>query len=136
MISSVHHINFVVRDLDLAVERYRTTLGLPEFIFDSLESRAVKTARIKLGETWLVLVQPIDEESIPAKHLQTHGEGFFLISLGTDDIDTHLDQIASQGCDMQLSAKRQGLENWTVADLPVEPFSGSQFQLTQEITKK
>lgn len=134
MISHIHHINFLVRDLDAAVERYQHSLGLDAFIFDSLVGRAVRTARVKLGNTWLVLVQPMDTESVPAKHLEKHGEGFFLISLATDDLEKQLEQLESRGCDMGHSQKRQGLDNWLVADLPINDFFGAQLQLTQEIS--
>ena len=84
MITHIHHINFIVKDLDSATTQYRKRLNLGEFTYDELAQRAVKTARIKLGDTWLVLVQPLDQDSVPAKFLKENGEGFFLISLGTD----------------------------------------------------
>lgn len=132
MISHIHHINFIVEDLENAVLRYQKTLNLGEFIFDALKKRAVKTARIKLGETWLVLVQPIDKTSIPARFLKEHGEGFFLMSLGTDDLDAQLKIYADNGSPLSVPARRQGLDNWAIADLSVNDYFGAQIQLTQD----
>lgn len=77
MLKRVHHINFVVRDLETAVSKYQSILGLQECELSEHPHRPVKTARFKVGESWIVLVQPLDEDSPPARHLQQHGEGFF-----------------------------------------------------------
>ena len=132
MLNHIHHINFLVKDLNLAVERYQEILGLQEFRFDELAGRAVRTARIKLGDCWLVLVEPQDQTSVPARHLAEHGEGFFLISFGTDDLLTALDRIAQNGGQLDSGGVRTGLDNWQVADLQMAQFFGAQIQLTQD----
>lgn len=144
MISHLHHINFIVRDLDAAVARYATVLGLNDFIVDALDQRSVITARIKIGETWLVLVQPIGDNSEPARYLRKFGEGFFLLSFATADIDHHFAQLDTlldtsgdlptdnNNIDTTSCEARQGLDDWTVADLPMSAFFGAQLQLTQE----
>jgi len=79
-------------------------------------------------------VQPTDTNSEPARYLKENGEGFFLISLGTDDL---IEQLGLWGKEHQQAVSltpRQGLENWSVADLPSSEFFGAQFQLTQELT--
>ena len=131
MITRIHHINFIVENLDLAVAKYQESLGLGDFIFDSLEARAVKTARVKLGETWLVLVQPIDKTSVPALYLKEHGEGFFLMSLGTDDLEAQLKHFEEKHAKTPSIARRRGLEGWAIADLPFDDFFGAQLQLTE-----
>ncbi|MBX2846771.1 MAG: VOC family protein [Acidiferrobacterales bacterium] len=132
MISKIHHINFIVRDLRTAVARYQKYLGLGEFQFDSLAKRKVVTARIKLGDSWLVLVQPTDGQGSVAKYLEQHGEGFFLLSFATDDLDSQLKSFEQQmQSNERLEKPRQGLENWRVCDLPMQTFFGAQIQLTQ-----
>lgn len=137
MISHIHHINFLVNDLTLAIARYRALLGGVEFIEDEINSRSVKTARTKLGDTWLILVQPTNQHSIPAKHLKEHGEGFFLMSLNCDNMDQEQQRISAaiDGLDYP-SPERIGLEGWRVRDLPKQPFFGTQLQLAQEVNKK
>ena len=132
MISHIHHINFIVKNLDSAVAQYQKRLNLGEFIFDTLAPRGVKTARIKLGDTWLVLVQPTNKTGLPARFLDEHGEGFFLISLGTDDLDAQLKYFEKTYSKSPHIERRQGLENWQIADLPVEDFFGVQLQLTED----
>ena len=72
----IHHINFIVKDLEVQVKRYQDMLGLGEFEFEQLPKRGVATARILLGQTWLVLVSPLRADSLPGRYLQKNGEGF------------------------------------------------------------
>ena len=76
-VKKIHHINFVVYDLTSGMEQYQKLLGVSGFIVDDLPGRGVKTARVKVGDQWLVLVEPVDMDGIPGKHLQQNGEGFF-----------------------------------------------------------
>jgi methylmalonyl-CoA/ethylmalonyl-CoA epimerase len=135
MISHLHHINFIVRNLDEAVNRYAEVFDLDNFIFDALDNRGVKTARTKIGETWLVLVEPVSEHGAPARHLREFGEGFFLMSLATDGFDQHFEQLNNRFDDtttLKPPKPRKGLADWTVSDLPISAFFGAQLQLTME----
>jgi len=127
----IHHINFLVRDLDLAEQRYRELLGLPAAIRDELPARSVRTARFKLGETWLVLVQPLGEEGEPARHLREHGEGFFLISFGVDDLDAAMARASAAGADFTSAQPRQGLDSWRIIDIDAAATFGAQLQLAE-----
>lgn len=111
--SSVHHINFVVRDLDEACARFEESLGLLPFEIVDHAPRGSRVARSRVGESWLVLVAPYDSDSVPGRYLDEHGEGFFLLSLGVDAIEN----------------PRSGILDWQVED--VGEIHGALFQLTQ-----
>lgn len=134
MITHLHHINFLVNDLERAVEKYCALLGVESRVFqlDEIDGRGVKIARTKLGPTWLVLVQPIDENGVPAQHLKKHGEGFFLMSLGCDNLDQEVTRIQSDTEFKFSTPARQGLDNWKVRDLATNVFDDVQIQLTEE----
>ncbi len=120
----VHHINFLVRDLDVAEARYRDRLNLPAAQRDALPGRGVATARFRLNNCWLVLVQPLSEEGEPARLLRENGEGFMLLSLGVDDLDAERERLGDD-----LGPERRGLDGWRVADLC--DLQGARLQLTQ-----
>lgn len=132
MLKRVHHINFVVHDLQQAVTKYQALFGLNDFEFLEHPHRPVKIARVKIGETWLVLLQPLDDESAPAKHLNKHGEGFFLISFKVDDIDVALERLEKNGGSLRDKQARPGISNWQVADLEPNTTFGALIQLTEE----
>ncbi len=113
----IHHVNFVVKDLDEAMPRLEAALGLQRFDIVDHAPRGARIARSKIGESWLVLVEPYDVKSVPGQHLANHGEGFFLLSLGTDG-------------DFEW---RDGILDWSVAD--VGEYYGVNFQLTMDRRK-
>ncbi len=127
----IHHINFLVRDLESAVQRHEL-LGLGPFEYAELAPRQVRTARTRVGQSWLVLVQPIDQASAPAQHLAQHGEGFFLLSFGVDDLTATMKELTNNGVNVNPASTRQGLLNWHVVDLPIGQTDGALLQLTEE----
>lgn len=131
MIKRVHHINFLVNDLEQAISRYQDLLGVAITRRDELPDRGVKIGRFRLGETWIILVQPTDSQSIPAKHLARHGEGFFLISYQVEDIFEAASRASDAGVVVESAEIRRGLDDWQVLDLPASEFYGVSTQLVQ-----
>jgi methylmalonyl-CoA/ethylmalonyl-CoA epimerase len=129
-IQCVHHINFVVRELQPQIDYLRTLLQA-EPIIENLPSRQVKTARFCLSGIWIVLVQPTSTEGEVAKILAARGEGLFLLSLSVKSLDESLEKLARQGIQASLKGKRQGLDNWTIQDLMCPDALGPILQLCQ-----
>jgi methylmalonyl-CoA/ethylmalonyl-CoA epimerase len=131
MIKQIHHINFIVRDLDAAIERYRALFGVPINAPETLTQRGVKLARFKLSEIWIVLVQPLDSSGKPAQYLEKHGEGFFLMSCQVDDVRNAAEHASAQGFTVVDSKPRQGLDDWLVMDLDPDELFGNTIQLVE-----
>jgi len=130
MIKRIHHINFVVKDLKVAVARYQALLGA-DVIYEDLPQRGVRTARFRVGETWIVLVNPLDSAGVPGRFLEKNGEGFFLISYETDDLQAGADQVSLAGVEVLDSEPRVGLDDWRVMDLAPGDLFGVDTQLTE-----
>ena len=60
VLKKIHHINFIVADLETAVDAYQRLLGLGPFEYETLSERGVMTARVRVGEAWIVLVSKQD----------------------------------------------------------------------------
>lgn len=131
-VKKIHHINFLVKDLNTAMQRYQTLLGIDNFIIDDLPKRGVKTARALIGEQWFILVEPLEPESVPGRHLANHGEGFFLISFGVDDVNEASRHAKQVGFNMISEKPRQGLENWLVWDIEASETFNTQIQFCEE----
>jgi len=131
MIKRIHHINFIVKDLEKALKRYRILFGEPAGEPEMLPQRGVKLARFRVGETWLILVQPIGDEGVPAQYLKEHGEGFFLMSCQVDDVRKAASQVAAQGIGVLDELPRQGLDDWQVMDLSADDLFGADLQLVE-----
>lgn len=129
MVVSIHHLNFIVHDLDAAVPVWERLLGRPVDRRDELPERGVRGARFRLGESWLVLVQPTRPDSVPGRFLAEHGEGFFLLSLGVPALDA---EIARLGDDCFAGPVRRGADRWRVRDLDPARTGGVVLQFTDE----
>lgn len=134
-LTSIHHINFIVRDLHASVADYQRLLGLGEFVHEELAGRGVSTARILLGGVWLVLVCPHNDDSVPGRYLKENGEGFFLLSFAVDDLTTALADMANRDTVANTDRARRGLANWLVADLDTAARLGANFHLTESSAK-
>ena len=129
MAHSIHHLNFIVRDLDAAIPAWERLLGCSVSRRDELLERGVIAARFRLGETWLVLVQPTRDDSVPGRFLAANGEGFFLLSLGVASL---VDEAARLGDAAFTGPVRGGADGWQVRDLDPALVHGVQLQLTQD----
>jgi len=131
VLNSVHHINFIVADLDVAVQAYQGKLGLGSFEYEELPDRGVSTARILIGGVWIVLVSPRSKDCLAARYLEAHGEGFFLMSFGVDNLEQAMAELAQRGALPADRTARPGILDWQVADLETERSLGVRFHLTQ-----
>ena len=128
-IRSIHHINFIYPDLEAAVEWYASALGLGPFVYEALDDRGARTARTRIGDTWLVLVAPTRDDSVPARYLAEHGPGFFLMSFGVDDLEAAMRELEARGTVFASSGPRQGVDDWRVADIEPGELPGCVLQL-------
>ena len=131
MIRRIHHINFIVKDLDEALPVYRVLFGEPLGEVEALPQRGVKLVRFKIGETWLILVQPLGDDGIPAQYLKQHGEGFFLLSCQVDDVVKAAGKISNSGIHVLDGKPRHGLDDWQVMDLNADDLFGVNVQLVE-----
>ncbi len=128
---SLHHVNYLVRNLERSVKTFQAIL-LTEPVFEALPQRGALTARFRLGDTRLVIVQPISEDSPLMSRLKERGEGLFLLSLGVASLDDTVARLADSGIGMFDDDPRKGLLDWTVQDIDVGAGLGPVLQICQE----
>ncbi len=131
-IRRIHHINFIFRDLDAAIDQFQALLDVGPFETATLPERGVRTARVQIGETWLVLVAPTRDDSVPGQYLKQHGEGFFLLSFGVANLDDSIAAMEQRLGDRAAGPKRQGLSGWRIADIDLRKSAGIPLQLTED----
>ena len=125
--SRIHHLNFVVRDLETAKRKFETLFGLTPFVTVDHPVRGARVARSKVGESWIVLVCPYDPDSVPGRYLAEHGEGLFLLSLGVEALDAEIERLATLG---NHAVPREGILDWRIAD--VGELGTAVLQLTED----
>jgi methylmalonyl-CoA/ethylmalonyl-CoA epimerase len=128
----IHHLNFLVRDLTEATGRFEQVLDVGPFEILEHASRGARVARTRIGESWLVLVAPYDNESVPGRHLSRFGEGLFLLSVGYDDAEAQLERLPKSSDEPTDRRLRDGIAGWRVAD--IGELYGTIAQLTDDST--
>lgn len=131
MLKKIHHINFVVRNLEDAIERYEKLFQVRFTHRESLPDRAVETARFRLGDTWIVLVQPTSADGTVGRFLEDNGEGFLLISYQVDDVIDSAKRIRKHGGRLLNATPRAGLEGWQLIDVDPQAICGVATQIVE-----
>ena len=108
--SRVHHVAYVVRDIEAALAFYRDTLGLTVGLVLPIVSDEVVIAFLEVGETKVELVQPTTASTGVARFLESRGEGFHHVCLETADVDATLADLAARGVEVIDRAARRGAE--------------------------
>ncbi|MFQ5524708.1 MAG: VOC family protein [Thermoanaerobaculia bacterium] len=131
MLRRVHHIDFVVRDLDAAAERYSRIFGIEPLGRERLDDRGVELVRFELDNVWLVLVQPVGDGPV-SSFLEEHGEGFFHAGFQVDDVTAEAERIEGEGIRLVNRVPRRGVEGWLLVDLEMDETFGVYLQLVQD----
>lgn len=125
----IHHIDFIVRDLDRAVAKYQRLFGVSFGPRERLDSRGAELTRFRLGDTWIVLVQPLTDGSPIKRFLDEHGEGFYHIAFEVEDLPGIVSQMKSEGVRLMNEKPRKGVEGWSLVDLEMAETFGVMIQL-------
>ncbi|HYW03640.1 MAG TPA: VOC family protein [Gammaproteobacteria bacterium] len=115
----VHHISFVVRDLDRGVAQLRRLLDVPEPERGPVPGRGAEVAVFRLRNLNIELVAPVTPDSGLWRRLEAHGEGFFHLAFGVDDVDAACRDLARRGLRMQ-GRPYVAFRDWRIAYIDPE----------------
>ena len=99
MFDAVHHVGYVVPDLDEALELFRDKLGMTEVKTWASAAEGNRCAALRVGhsDTYLELICPVDEtKSAFAAHLREHGPSVHHVAFRDHALDQTLEILADQ----------------------------------------
>ena len=100
MLKRIHHVGVVVPNLDASLKFWRDTLGLHLTKSATIEEQGVRAALLKVGESEIELLEPLDAENSVGKFLARRGGGLHHVCFETDDVEKEL--VAARAKDIQL----------------------------------
>ncbi len=109
MLSRIHHVGIVVRDLEQAYGFWRDVLGLPVHKVATVKDQDVTAALLTVGESEIELLQPLSTESGIGKFLARRGEGLHHLCFATADVAADLDAARAKGVRLIDQKPRPGL---------------------------
>lgn len=123
VLDRIHHLSFVTYELDAAVARWESLLGISVAERGPVAGRGAEVALFKLVNVNLELVAPVTADSPLHDLLAERGEGFFHLAFAVDDVDAACRQLADRGVKMK-SPPRRAYKDWRVAYLDSELTGG------------
>ncbi len=130
-IKKIAHIGIAVNNLDEALPFYRDVLKMHVEAIEVVDSEKVKVAFLKVGETHLELLEPIDDSSPIQGFIDKRGEGIHHIALEVDDIDERLADMRENGIRLINEEPKDGAGNAKIAFLHPKSTNGVLYELCE-----
>lgn len=131
-VTRIHHVGYVVADLDEAVARYAERFGMTLAVREVLAEQGVEAAALDAGDhTQVELIQPIDPEGSVARFLERRGPGLHHVAYEVPDIDRALAELADGGTRLIDTAARRGLGGHRIAFVHPESTGGVLTELVE-----
>jgi catechol 2,3-dioxygenase-like lactoylglutathione lyase family enzyme len=97
-VKKLDHVVIATEDLADAAAKWAHNLGLEvDTTLEQPLGAGFKAARIPVGESFLELVQPVEEQGRFYEQFKERGEGFFSISVQVDDLDGAVAYLRGRG---------------------------------------
>ncbi len=131
-LSRVDHVGIAVRDLDAAIRHFVERYGVEVESRETIPQDKVEEAMIKIGESYIQLLQPTSEDSPVAKFLEKRGEGMHHLGFAVEDLEGLLADLASKGAQLIDQSPRRGGGGKMVAFVHPKDGLGTLIELVQE----
>jgi methylmalonyl-CoA/ethylmalonyl-CoA epimerase len=105
----IHHVGYVVADLDAAMERLGSVVPLRAVVRETMEAQGVEAVMCASGEGLVELIRPLDPEGAIARFLDARGEGFHHVAFAVPDVDAALAELRGRGAELIDERGRRGL---------------------------
>jgi methylmalonyl-CoA/ethylmalonyl-CoA epimerase len=132
MIKKVDHIGIAVKSLENALPFYTNVLKLPLLGIEDVKSEKLRVAFLQVGETKIELLEPMTEDSVVAKFIETRGEGLHHVALGVESIEERIKEIKENGIRMIQDQPKLGAGGAQVAFMHPKSTSGVLYELCEK----
>ena len=104
----VDHIAVAVSSMDEALKTFEDLYGLTPERTEEISSDKITEAMLRVGDTYIQLLEPTDDESTVAKFIEKRGQGLHHIAIRVDDIEATLSHLKSKGAELLDEVPRVG----------------------------
>jgi methylmalonyl-CoA/ethylmalonyl-CoA epimerase len=107
-----------VHDLNDALKKYSDAFGLQVSSRMKVEEQNFEVALMPIGDFSLEFVQPLPEEAVVTKFLQSRGEGLYRLAFKTDDLPSIMRKLETSGVSI-IAKTRAEMPDGTTGDVVV-----------------
>lgn len=115
MLGPLHHVGYVVADLDRAVAELDRALGLAPVLREVMGDQGVEAVLCGGEGGQVELIMPLDSEGAIARFMEARGEGFHHVAFTVPDLEAALGDLSSRGVELIDARPRPGLGGHLVA---------------------
>lgn len=126
----LHHVGYVVEDIDAAAAVYET-LGFTAGERHEIPEQHIIAMTFRAGHGWMELIQPIDSQGPIAAFMAKRGEGVHHVAYEVDDIQAKLAELKAAGVQLIDETPRTGAHNWRIAFIHPKACNGVLTELVQ-----
>jgi methylmalonyl-CoA/ethylmalonyl-CoA epimerase len=109
MLKRIHHVGIVVPDLEKAMGLWRDLLGLSLTKSATIQDQGVKAALLKVGDSEIELLEPLNPDNGVGKFLSRRGGGLHHVCFETEDVVRELEAARAKGIQLIDQKPRPGL---------------------------
>lgn len=132
MFNFVHHVRILVHNADDMVDYLDQNFGMKPVKVQVYESRGMKNAIYKVGDTNLEFTEPLDPNSGMGQFLEREGPGIYHIAFGVDNIQEVARELAAKGNKMRgQDGLTRSAEGYLTANIDPESSLGFPFQVAE-----
>ena len=130
----IDHIAVAVSSMDDALATFERLYGITAEHTEDIASDKVSEAMLKVGNTYLQLLQPSDAESTVAKFIEKRGQGLHHIAIRVDDIEATLAHLKQEGAELLDDEPRIGGGGHRVAFVHPKTTNGILIELVEHVS--
>lgn len=124
MFNKIHHIAFVVEDIESSMTSFEENYGMELLTRGEMTAQyqipqEIDVALYQAGDNIVELIEPLGEEGWTYDVLQENGDGWFHIAFAVDDIREGMAELESRGIRVWDDEPSQGFA-WKVVTLEPE----------------
>jgi methylmalonyl-CoA/ethylmalonyl-CoA epimerase len=115
MLGRIHHVAYVVADIDAALDRLGATFGLRPVVREVMADQGVEAALCGPAGAAVELIRPLDDDGPIARFLEARGEGLHHVAFEVDDLEAALADLRARGAELIDERPRAGIGGHLVA---------------------
>lgn len=130
---NINHVAIAVTDIEKTITFYQDTFGIAASDIENIEDQGVRATLIKVGNSQLEIIQPINNQGSVSRFIEKRGEGLHHICFEVANLQSTLDKLAESDIRLIDSCSREGLSGM-IAFLHPQSTGNTLIELVDENT--
>lgn len=130
--TQIDHVGIAVADLEAAVERYRTTLGLEPAHRERMDDQGVEEVLFEMGSSFVQLLGALGPNTPVGRFLEKRGEGIHHVGYRVESVVEALETLRAAGVRLIDETPRRGSRGTTIAFVHPRDMGGVLVELVQQ----